>query len=368
MNETIEKCLNMKKVRYDYLDKLFKPYKNSLTEGELVKVFIDLPSTVKQLYNPEVLNGFSGKVNFEDKYLIASVLLNMIAHYRHYFASRWQCYTDIYFMNNSKMDTNLQQINKDYKKDYYEKRFSMSNPVFGSLNHILAYNYKMMKTIIPYIPDVYFLDSGSIDYRTIFPLIFKNNYDRLNIIITTDKMMYQNILCKTSFSKDTLILQPKAEKSNIVNYNNLIANCIDEKNKTIQNHPEYLSINPENIIIINSIINHKDYNITGIKNYSYLKALAFLNKNDIDVETMITNEKTIKDLFKGIVSQPELELILNNFKITNNYMLMERNEENLRLILESQFEDLDDVEGVRKVNEKYFDKFPLQTMYMWEGY
>jgi hypothetical protein len=363
MIENIEKILNAKKIRYEYMDNLFRKYKSVLAEGSVINIFIDLASTIKQLYNPESIKGLSGIVNKKDKYAISSILLNMIGHYRHYFASRHRCYTNIIFMYNSKIDNQIKDINPDYKKTYYEKRFLLDNPVFSDLNLLLKDNYKMMKTIIEYLPNVSFADSSYCDYRSIFPFMiekeeFKNN---LNIILTTDKQMYQNTLLG-----ETIILEPRGDKSRIITSNYIIKILLG-KSKTIEKHPDYLTINPENVILIESLISHKDLDTTGIKNFSYLKAVAFLCKNNIDINKIIFNIASINELFKDILTEEELNKVIENFKIYNNFYLASKYENDLNIMYPSFIKSINDYSELKKVNETLYSKNPLTLDFFFDG-
>lgn len=365
MFENIDRVLNVKKIRYEVLDKILRPYKNNFINDEgTINIFIDLPSTVKQLYNPENLKGFSGKIKFNEKLAIASNLLNMIGHYRHYFASRWMCYTNIYFMYNSKMAKSIQTTyDINYKKDYYDKRINLNNPTYSAMNSLLKDNYKYMIPIIKCIPNAHFIDTGEIDYRVIFNYLIRNRVDDkdLNIILTTDKIFYQNVNYK-----NTVILEPRGDRTKFIYYGNAIKELAGTS-KTIQKNPDYVTINPENIILLESLINHKDYNIEGIRNFSYAKAIIFLNKNEIDIGEIITDPETVIDLFKDFITDDEVHKIKKNFNIFNNQRLMEMNDNKLDIIMPPQLDHFEDPESVRKVNEKYFYKYPLLTNYMWEG-
>ena len=175
MTELIEKILNGKKLNYESLNKLMKPYikKKNIQKMTNINIFIDFNNIVKQLYNPDILNYLNTLKN-EDRFIISSGILNLISHYRHYFASRFCCYTTFYFMYNSKPDKNLIKINPDYKKEFYEKRLNMENQSFGVLNTTIKENIKIIKTFIKYIPHSYFIDSNNIEFYGIFNSLLEN--------------------------------------------------------------------------------------------------------------------------------------------------------------------------------------------------
>lgn len=362
MFESIEKILNMKKIRYEIMDHLLFKIMKQVPKESNINIIIDLPSTIKQLYNPANIESLTNVIN-KNQYIISSCILNMVGHYRHYFASRHQCYTTIFFIINSKQEKEIQSIFPDYKKTYYEKRINLSNKVFGGLNSVMKDNYKVIKSIIEYLPHVYFIDSLDIDYRGIFPFLYEECFveDDYNFILTTDKIFYQDAL-----NDNTFIIEPKGNDSNVINKYDIIREIVG-KSKTIEKHPEYLNIHPENIILIESLINQKDFDITGYKNFSYIKALSFLYKNEIDVSERIDNSTSIKELFKDIMTSEEIDETKKRLLVFNNKMIFTKNSKKLNLLIDSSFVDIDKPKEVRKVNERFFAKFPLITEYMWEG-
>lgn len=364
MLENIEKILNMKKVRWEYMDVKLKDFKKSIPEESTINFFIDVPATIKQLYNPEIIKGISGIVNKHEKYVISALILNMIGHYREYFINNFRCFTNVFFMYNSKIDKYIKDnVDPDYRKTYYEKRFLLENPVYSDLNCLLRDNYKRIATIIDYIPHAYFIDSKDCDYRSIFPYImdlpeFRNNF---NIILTTDTLMYQNTLVGS-----TIVLEPRAEKTRVIKPDYIIK-LIGGKSKILEKNPEYVTIQPENIILLNALVNHKSLDTTGIRNFGYCRAIKFLNDNGIDVESIILNPNSLDDIFKNILTKDEIEKIKINFKIYNNFYLANKYKKSLELAFSLSNKYYDDKMELRKVNETFYKKSPLRLDFMFRG-
>jgi len=361
--ELIDKILNGKKIRYEYLDELFKKYKKFFPKMSVINIFIDLPYILNQLYNPENIKNLSILMNKSDKYSITSNLLNLAGHYRHYFASRMECYTNIVFMYNSKIDKKIKEIDKDYNKTYYEKRYSYDNAVFGDLNLLIKDNIKIMKLILEHVPNCSFADSEYMDYRCIFPyMVEKEEFkDNINIILTDNKLMYQNLI-----TSNTLILTPKLDKSLVITLGGGLRHLLG-KSKTIEKHPEYLAMNIENIPIMESMVNHKKNDTLGIKNFGYLKALAYLYKNNIDVDRTYVTTKIIDELFADKFNDVELNIIKNNFKIYNNYLLSSEYKKDLDLKYPKFIKYIENNDDLRKVNETLFRKNPILIDFLFDG-
>lgn len=362
--EQIEKILNVKKIKFDIMNSLFKPFKDCLVEEGIVNIFIDIPSTIKQLYNPQNITALSTNLG-KDKYCIAACILNMVSHYRHYFASRWHNYTNIYFMYNSSTDKLITtQYDINYKKTYYEKRINPTNEIFGPMNVVIKDNFRIISIISKYLPHVAFIDTRDIDYRVLPSYYFKrqNEHDvPLNIILTTDHIFYQEV-CRDN----VMILEPRGDESRIVFYNNVMK-IIGGDNKTFKTHPEYLFINPENISLLDAMVNQKDYDIEGIKKMGYTKAIQFLNKNNIDINEVISNKSSIESIFKDILTIDEIKTIQKNLCIFSNQYLMEQTENKLDIITEKANEFIFEPNELKKVNNKYFQRYPLLLDYMFEA-
>jgi len=362
--EEIEKILNMKKIRYEFLDDLLKNIKKLYGKpGSTVNICIDVPNMIKQLYNPKNIELLSRTLN-KNRYCITSCIINMVAHYRHYFASRWRCYTNIYFMINTLTDKNIiGHYDINYKKNYYEKRIDVTNEVFGTMNSVMKQNYNVIKIISDYLPHVYWIDSRSIDYRSQFPFI-KNNIVQngdLSIVITNDHIFYQSVLYD-----NTIILEPRGDKSRIVSKDNVIP-ILAGKSKTLEKNKDALYINPDNITLLDLMVNQKEYDIEGIRKFGYTKALLFLYKNKIDIGRPILNESSIESIFDGILEENEIKTLNKNLNIFSNEILYQRNEKKLDLIFENADNFINDPFELRKVNEKYFEGFPLILDFIFEG-
>lgn len=368
MVEEIEKILNSKKLNYKTLLYILKPYLNTKNIGNfnVVNIYIDFNSIVKSLYNPDTINYFNSLKN-NDKYVISSLILNMIGHYRHFFASRLKCYTTFYFLYNSLEDKRLLKINKDYNKDYYEKRFDLNHQIFGVLNTIMKENIKVIKTFIKYVPNAHFIDSNDIDLRGSFDII-RNNYTEegnLNLILSNDDLFYQELIYD-----DTLILELRGnEKSRIISSENVFETIKrDTKSKALED--ESIILFPESLSILQSLTSHKNHNIKGIKRYGYATGIKFiqkiLNKKNINIEEEYNNPNDLKELFDGYLSDEEIKDLINNFLIVNNHIISNSSDKLIDLI-DIQCIDKNDNGSVKKTNEKFFERFPLLIDFMWEG-
>lgn len=116
--------------RYDVLDKFIRSNSSSLILTQKpVDVYIDIQSVYKHVLSGELLS--------EDIKVMSVSVLNLAAHYRHFFKSRYNINTRI-FMINSIQDTSkniFEQINSDNKD-----------------------MFTIVKKISPYFPLVYYIE------------------------------------------------------------------------------------------------------------------------------------------------------------------------------------------------------------------
>ena len=77
--------LNSKKIKYVILEELVKKLPQDTDE---LNIFINADSIFKSFYNPSIKEQLNAIKN-ENKYLLSSEFITIIAHYRHFFYSRY---------------------------------------------------------------------------------------------------------------------------------------------------------------------------------------------------------------------------------------------------------------------------------------
>ncbi|PTU25742.1 hypothetical protein DA469_22185, partial [Bacillus subtilis] len=180
----LEKILHSKKLSYDTLMPLVKPYINNKTiitgndrEYNTVNIFIDFWDIVKSLYNPQTLETMNS-LKQRERFMIASEVINIIGHYRHFFYSRLKMYTNFVFYYSDKRDTRLTNIDKKYRSSFYEKRLDDKNQTFGLFNNMVKKNVHIIKLFCEYVPHAYFIKTDEMDPRLV-PHLFLSENSRL---------------------------------------------------------------------------------------------------------------------------------------------------------------------------------------------
>ncbi|AMS01304.1 hypothetical protein AR9_g220 [Bacillus phage AR9] len=370
----LEKILHSKKLSYDTLMPLVKPYINNKTiitgtdrEYNTVNIFIDFWDIVKSLYNPQTLETMNS-LKQRERFMIASEVINIIGHYRHFFYSRLKMYTNFVFYYSDKRDTRLTNIDKNYRSSFYEKRLDDKNQTFGLFNNMVKKNVHIIKLFCEYVPHAYFIKTDEMDPRLV-PHLFLSENSRLkqniinkndmNIIISNEKIHYQDLNLQDRILQ--LELRGK-EKSRFVASEDIIDILLEKSKKDY-----YFSILPDMYSLLVSLTGYKDYDISSIKKMGNIKALNFIQKC-IDNNILKNIEYNNTDLLNGLrdeLGEENLKELYKNMQLLNNNLYNFSNKDIINI--ESQLFDRIDAESVKFVNSKYFDRYPILLEYVFEG-
>lgn len=367
--EHISKILNSKKIRYEKLEELFR---NTIptdrrTEGCQVNIFVDLAGIIKQLYNPSLLEHFRF-LKEEDRIVISSEIINIIGHYRHFFTSRKRMYSRFFFYFSYAKSPYHVDIYPDYKKDYYDKRNNMNNATFGTLSRILRYNMKIIKSVLNYIPNAYFIDMGGVEPAIVPHYIISEIVDDdndFNLILANDDLYYQDLFLR----ERTYILELRgSEKTPLIYKENLLDYLLDGNKKDSSDFP---NVFPQDILIMDGMVTHKDYSIKSIGRRGYSTAMGAIDKltdRDILGENNYTLERLqdlAEDMFPG--NTDNQELYRKHLAIVNHQDYMNKNFEQIQNKIESQTIDLDNNPELMKLNEQVYHRYPLNLQFIMEG-
>ena len=145
--------------------------------SNIVNIYIDLYDMVQQLYNPTL---YSNK-----EFIIASSIINLAAHYRSFFWTRYRTMTRIFLVYGN---YNATDNHRKFYPLFGDSSIQMMNN-FDKINDSIISQLQMVKFICGYINDVYYIGSN---YD--FSLFTYNNIciDPIpSILITKSKYAYQ---------------------------------------------------------------------------------------------------------------------------------------------------------------------------------
>lgn len=365
--ELVQQILNGKKIRYEVLDQVLR-LRLAKQAGKTVNIFIDHMSIIKQLYTPELLPHFNS-INAADLLMIPAELINLMAHYRHYFTSRLKMYTNIYYIYSFEEAEYQKKLYPDYKKDYYFKRLAQpgSNPLYQSACTALKRGIAIAKSVANYIPHAYFLDSKNIEPALIpYYLITskENPEDEFNLILTNDEAYFQDLNLP-----NTMILEMRgSDKSELIDVGNVVQLSLRGTKKTQADFP---AISAAFMETIGSMVANKDYSVPAIarRGYStsYSALTKLIDKGEIDIFKLPNPDYTKELAPKLFPKEDQQEAYKLNVDVMSHQLGVESLKHLIKPVIDSQLIDFYNPTELRQAADGAFKKFPLHFEFAYEG-
>jgi len=337
------------------------------SNANTVNIFIDMTSILKSiiLRRDQVLIG--------DYTVITSCIINLCAHIREFFRTRYRVESKIFIMNCTQFPMSATNFCKDYSSSL---RLAIQNsPV---INDLITANSELLKILCPYLNDIFYIEDFSCEVGVgIYSILHKISANH-----TIQQYSKEVILYKDSpsiiFTKDTHLYQLPAMIPNVVIYRCSKYNGEDRSwyinknnvlNKYIENTRSQTDIstlnlerfNPELLSLIMTLTNLPDRSIKSLLNLStalkYI-SIAIDNKSilngynhSIDVViasicggNLFNNRFDIERRFKAIDILYQYNIYVNNPASMVNM---------------DSVKNLYDPETVKLLNNKYFKSIPL---------
>ena len=333
-------------VKYDVLSTMINSeFYNS--DCEEVNIFIDAYSMIKSIYNLD-------PSQFIDRYSIASCIINACAHYRNFFWTRYKVTTKIWIVY-----SDMSQSIYEARKFYPEYGNIFTDSINGPMLQMIKGNIDILNMICPYIPDIKFIYSHY-EPGLVFGKIYISEYGN-----------------KPSFiiSKDPWNLQPVSQTNNIYMIRPMKKNgedlsvLISNKNslayyaalRKVKSFPK--NIGPEYLPFIIASTRFPERNMKSLHNISsILKALSTLiDLNKISTGSVVYDTTGLCGILNSIIKNLksyEIELRMNAigyFNCMNRYIMSS-------LTDDISITNLYDTDSVKRINETYFSKVPLDLM------
>ena len=340
MKIPLEAYITSSYVKYDRLASLiaeaFAGYDDTYLD-----IYIDMNSVIKALYNSQYNTGID---NYKS---LTACIINMCGHYRDYFRRYLGVNTDIIIV----MSNNICDINRKYVAEY-NKSFRYKIETNNLINNLVKDNLDLLNSLIPYIPNIYMIQSEFETAAVISSIINKRRSEgiiRPNLLISRDLLSMQVV---AKYNK-TAMLRPM---KNYNGDNSYIVGPLDNQefidkywyffDKEITDGKTSCNINihPINTSLLMALnrYNKRDLktivNITQAKKYIYkcvednpvrcsVKTVFELNPELNDKVSWTTVESRHKALdidFQQTIYENSLEYKLLNFIDLNNPTAVKR--------------------------------------------
>lgn len=355
--EIMQALLNSKKVKYVVLEKLVKQLPMNTDE---LNIFISAESIFKSFYTPQ-LNEKVNVLRNADKYLISSEFINIMAHYRHFFWSRYRIPTNFFVYYSSKEASYNKSLVPDYRESYYNKR-SFSTYEYSNLNKMIYDNMKLAVLLSEYLPNIYIVDTKTLEPSVLPYHIITNNgsIDGLtNLIFTNNKMDYQ-----LANLPDTYIVDLKSDDTRILNKDEIMLELI--KGSKVK---KSTSLNSEFYSSVLALSGCKHCGVRGIEGLGPLKTVSKLEKL-IGLGTISNDEMSSKinlTADKILDNEKHINMAVNNYNALNIANMYKHISPKEKHNLENAIVNKSDNMSLIQINDKYYQEYPLMLIELMEG-
>lgn len=345
--------------RYDVLKqemtKFF--YRGQLVERGLIDLYIDLNSMVAPVISR---NDYVS----DDPLSIASSIINIAAHMRNFYATRYGIYTRIYLIYGNTRPDSAAAILPDYNA-----HFAMEQEAKSYIRDMVEENMKYVDMIVKYIPNVYFISSKDTEPGVLIRSTMKivAGFDKANPKLNGCKIP-RYVLSKDSHTfqvaatcNSTHIIRPK--KTNVGDITSTMS-YFDFYSKFVwQNNLKTkigIGISPELYSMYLALAGCRNRYIRGIMNYNSADKLihslissgiiingynirpsvdpSFATEIGLDPSAMFTERFNVIDILHQ-------EILFSTMPSYHN--------------IKSSLVDMYDPEAVKDINNRYFRKYPL---------
>jgi hypothetical protein len=338
-------------VRYDRLTELINA-EFSGSNYEEINLFIDAYSMIKSIYGLD-------PSQFVDRYSIAACIINACAHYRNFFWTRYKVTCKIWIIF-SRMDQSILEARAFYPE--YGNIFTKEcNP---AMDDLIQRNMEVLNTLCPYIPDVQFIYSGYEPGLVIGNAIQKHGILKPNIIISKDPWVLQTV---SYYPNITYVIRPIKKNgedlSVLIGYKD-VANYYLELRK-VKNEYDTSVIDGSRLSIIMAASSFPErcmkslHNITTIIKSIHNMSVTPPFNSGWEIRDVKGFCEDANSITKGTKLKPyEIDLRHNAIGYVPCYIryTMSPMVDNVNII------NLHDPDSVKRINEMYFKKVPLDLM------
>lgn len=334
----IENILYSNFIRYERMKELTE-YQYSSSNADALNVYIDMSSIIKPLYN-RVITG--------DPSIYTVLVLNLCAHIRAYYSSRHSVSTNIFIVYS---DNTMRMTKVNQELLPYPNR---------SRDEIINWNINMLRTIVPYFPNLYFITGGAEPAVLIKNYIDKKMNLYPNMVLTKDLFCWQI----PALDPNTCIFRPSKSKAGdisfVINHRNCMSQWVSRINssKTIVN--PLLSSSLFSLYIAMTSFKEKTLNSYFSPRDALARIEGFVNSSQI--LNGYNSPDTIKNILYSISTKMDTEDLYYRYKVadlqdaTNKYKSYPVSDDM------SWFYSKIDIYGVREINDKYFVNNPIDII------
>ena len=340
---SISQLINYSCVRYSRLtDLINSEYANSNANN--INLYIDLYSILKPLYSSNLI--------IDDYTEITSCIINMCAHYRYFFRSRYNVETKIYLIWSS----NIPYKNKNVYSEYNSK-FEYTARTNTKITSLINDNLELLNILCPYIPDImYVTDLYETGVIAQYISEMQDNYEIPGLFITRDIYNFQ--LAKGDYSMKVLVPSKQTINNEFVDNSFIVNNlnaCYLYANKLKVTIDEERLIQSELLSLLMALSRVPSRNIISLYNLpkAYKSILDLLDSKIIYYSHLYETDPVANYLHIYPDSLKARYFICDIKSQLIHYQI------DPAINIHQSMINLYDPDEVKMINNKYFQKYPL---------
>lgn len=339
----LESVLLMYYIKYDRLNELMK-HVELVRDIDHIDIYIDIFNMLKKAYQPNVRPS--------RKLSIVSSIINLAAHYRGYFRTRYRLWTRIFLVYGNESTDNHRR---------FYMGFSSRNEETLNYNEIEAdirSQLELVRILCGYIEDVYCIFRNTDFSMFTYDNICKNQQTP-SIVITKSKYSYQI----PALTRNAYIFRPKKSKdgdvSFVIKYSNSLVKYYDNINSNLLLE-KISKINPNLISIMMILSGCSERKVPSIMNTnrSVNAVLTAIHNNRIlnGYNTDINYLYTMLVDIHSLITRESFELRFKALDLLFQHRLYMSQMESKDL---TWLINLHDANTVKNINNQYFADNPL---------
>jgi hypothetical protein len=343
-NIPIESILYSNYIRYDRLKELtLRQF--AYSNENILNIYIDMYTIMRPLYKRNYIYESS---------IFASTILNLAAHLRSYYWSRHKVATNIYIImtNNSNCLANEFAMYPEWNmNDCF-----IPNP---KRDEILKWNIQLLRLLIPYFPNLYFIEGTVEPSVMIYNLIRTSNTSHPNVILTKDLMSWQI----PALDLNSCIFRPRKSKDEDTSFCINKINVYGQWRHTVNNSRSSMEVNlPSEMLSL--YIALTSFKKRGLSSYFSPKtALAYMSKlvQDNQIQYGYNSSDAIKNVLVSIDKNKSKTLyhrynVVDLVRLTNIYSTLPESHNR-----SWEFSKIDPI-SIKEINDKFFIRNPIDII------
>lgn len=345
IKQNLESILYGYYIKYTKLQELVEQAFLNTPQSNSIDIYIDIFDMLKPIYSREI---YTNK-----QYVIVSSIINLAAHLRNYFRKYYNMWTRIFLVYADDSTNNHKQFINGFGVDNNKTTIN-----YERNNEFILSQLELVKILVAYIQDVYFVRKSTMFPLFVYDNIIKNK-DIPVIILTKNSYSYQI----PALISNTAVFGPKKYNSEDISFavygNNILYKYYSgiTNTKTL----DYIKIiNPQHLSLLMSLTGNRQLNLTCAMTstvairilYEAIISGKLLNSHTSDIEYVYS---ILPDLSKYI-DLIRLKYVYNACDIIYQHLLYSQMPEALDYTWMVNFKD---PTTVQDINNKYFVDNPL---------